>query len=171
MGALAADVGLSGFGFSVFLIPIIVAIAGWNWLRLNLKNESVRIVAFIVFLLGSALSLLGASGLEHLYANYDAIYPPGGIAGFEIAGLAVSNLGTQYATLLFVVIFTIGTASCRMIPWLAIFDLTGKPLVALGVMIFGGIGKSLKFPQKNQSSHEVRIGQGCGNGRTSKETK
>ena len=161
MGALAADVGLSGFGFSVFLIPIIVAIAGWNWLRLNLKNESIRIVAFIVFLLGSALSLLGASGLEHLYANYDAIYPPGGIAGFEIAGLAVSQIGMQYATLLFVVIFTIGTASCRMIPWLAIFDLTGKPLVALGVTIFGGIGKALRFPKKTKVRKKSELAKGA----------
>ena len=164
MGALVADVGLSGFGFSVFLVPIIVAIAGWNWLRLNLKNETVRIVAFIVFLLGSALSLLGASGLEHLYANYNATYPPGGIAGFEIAGLAVSQIGMQYATLLFVVIFTIGTASCRMIPWLAIFDLTGKPLVALGVSIFGGIGKAFKFPKKTKARMKSELAKGADSG-------
>lgn len=151
VGAHAADIGLSAFGFSALLIPIIVILAGWNWLLSIVKSETVRTLAFLVSFLGAVLTLFSASGLEHLHASYSTQNIHGGIAGYEFARLGVALVGTHYATLLFVAFFALGSASCRMIPWLAIFDVTGKSAAALGGLIVGGVGNVSIKSKKTKS--------------------
>lgn len=159
-GALASDVGISAFGFSVFLFPIIVAIAGWNWLRSILKNEAIQTFMLLVFLFGSVLTLLSASGLEHLYGDYNTQYHHGGIAGYEIARLGVAYLGVQYTTLLFIAVFAIGTVSCRLIPWLSIFNVTGKSLAAIGGLMFGGAQRDSKITKKTKARSQSGLKKG-----------
>ncbi len=144
-GALIADLGISAFGFTIVLLPLVVALAGWNWLRAILHNEAIRTYAFVVFILGTAIALLSGSGLENLYGTYQTQYHHGGIAGYEISGLLTGLIGPKFAAISLIVVFAIGTASCNLIPWLRIFDYTGRSIFALlGV----GYRKTKSQPKK-----------------------
>ena len=128
IGALVADVGISAFGFTTFLIPFAIALAGWNWLRSLTRNVAIRSYAFVIFILGLILALIGGSGLENLYGTYQTQYHHGGIAGYETADFLMNLIGAQYSALVLLVIFTIGSATCKLIPWLNVFEFTGRSI-------------------------------------------
>ncbi len=158
-GAIIADIGISAFGFTIFLLPIVIALAGWNWLRMLLKNETTRNYAFVVFVLGIVFTLLSGSGLESLYGTYETQDHRGGIAGFELAGLLVRFLDTQYVTTLLVVFFVLGSTLCNLIPWIRIFEYTGKLIFSVPSSFFAGNKQQSKPSQKpaeQKKSNSVR---------------
>ncbi len=131
VGALVADLGISAFGFSILLLPCIIALAGWTWLRTLLKSEAIQSYAFIIFILGTLLALVSGSGLENLYAFYQTQYHHGGIVGYEVAGFLVKFIGAQFSAMVLVVLFAVGSTTCNLIPWLRIFDFTGRSILSL----------------------------------------
>ncbi len=136
-GAMIADVGISALGFTSILLPIVIALAGVKWLRMLLKNQSARNYAFIFFVLGLLLALLSGSGLENLYATYQTEYHRGGIAGYEVTrALTIIIADDRNATAALIAIFVLGSTLCNLIPWLRIFDFTGKSMFAFFFMLF-----------------------------------
>ena len=148
IGALVADVGRTVFGFTIFLLPVVMAIAGWFWLRTLLRNESTRNYVIILFSVGIVLTLLSGSGLENLHATYQSQNHIGGIAGYEVSRLLESYLDTQYATALLIVIFVVGSTFCNLIPWLRIFSTTGKSIFAFFGLFVGGVSRRSKLPRE-----------------------
>ena len=150
VGALVADVGISAFGFTTFLIPFAIALAGWNWLRSLTRNVTIRSYAFVIFILGLILALIGGSGLENLYGAYQTQYHHGGIAGYETADFLVNLIGAQYSALVLLVIFTIGSTTCKLIPWLTVFEFTGKSIFR-SVGLGAGTAKSAPATTQKQT--------------------
>ena len=148
IGALVADVGRTVFGFTIFLLPVVMAIAGWFWLRTLLRNESTRSYVIILFSVGIVLTLVSGSGLENLHATYQSQNHIGGIAGYEVSRLLESYLDTQYATALLIVIFVVGSTFCNLIPWLRIFSTTGKSIFAFFGLFVGGVSRRSKLPRE-----------------------
>ncbi len=155
-GALVADVAYSAFGFTCFLIPVIIAFAGWKWLRLLLKNEAARNYAFIVFVLGILLTLLSGSGLENLYGTYhEDNHLRGGIAGYEVSRMLTDFLVFQQAAVLLVSVFVLGSALCSLIPWVKIFDITGKSVFSAVLMVFSRFEARPKPAQKVRTEKTI----------------
>ena len=150
VGALVADVGISAFGFTTFLIPFAIALAGRNWLRSLTRNVTIRSYAFVIFILGLILALIGGSGLENLYGAYQTQYHHGGIAGYETAEFLVNLIGAQYSALVLLVIFTIGSTTCKLIPWLTVFEFTGRSIFR-SVGLGAGTAKSAPATTQKQT--------------------
>ena len=150
VGALVADVGISAFGFTTFLIPFAIALAGWNWLRSLTRNVTIRSYAFVIFILGLILALIGGSGLENLYGAYQTQYHHGGIAGYETADFLVNLIGAQYSALVLLVIFAIGSTTCKLIPWLTVFEFTGRSIFR-SVGLGAGTAKSAPATTQKQT--------------------
>ena len=148
-GALIADIGISAFGFTVILLPLVIALAGWNWFRTLIHNKAIRSYAFIVFILGTLLALVSGSGLENLYGAYQTQYHHGGIVGYEVAGFLADLIGAQFTAMTLVLLFGIGSATCNLIPWLRIFDFTGRSILSLF-----GYGAPKIVPKQTQKQSE-----------------
>ena len=149
LGAYIADIGLQGFGFSVYLIPITIALFGWNYCYRWKDNRNDHLFGPILFFLGFIVAIIGASGLESLYSWYETklsdsssgvSFPNGGVLGYEISKLMLSlaasdsNLavsqsrpaGANFATALFLVLVVVGTWSMGLISWPGVTERVGR---------------------------------------------
>ncbi len=69
IGAYAADIGYSIFGFMVFFVPVCIALFGWNYLYRWQVKTSDQLLAPVLFLAGALLALIGGCGFENLYES------------------------------------------------------------------------------------------------------
>ena len=128
-GAWFADVVLALFGYLAYLIPAMLAYAGWLIFRqLPLHQEewrglSLRGIGF-VFTLGASC------GLASLYDHYAASQLPQNVTAGGILGDLVKN-GMTYAfnqlgaTLLLLALFFSGFTLFTNLSWLKLMDLVG----------------------------------------------
>ncbi len=149
LGAYIADIGLQGFGFSVYLIPITIALFGWNYCYRWKNNRNDHLFGPILFFLGFVVAIVGASGLESLYSWYETnlsnsssgvSFPNGGVLGYEISKLMLSlaasdsnlavsqsrSAGTNFTTALFLVLVVVGTWCMGLISWLGVAERVGR---------------------------------------------
>src|SRR5947209_2054628 len=89
VGAHIADVFLQSFGLAAFLVPVLIFVLGWKWIR------SEALAAPLIKLLGSAAMLISACGAAALLPEwrfFDHSIMLGGAAGFLIADSLKSAL-------------------------------------------------------------------------------
>jgi S-DNA-T family DNA segregation ATPase FtsK/SpoIIIE len=83
VGAYLADIFLQAFGLAAFLFPVMMFALGWKWIR------SEPLAAPLFKLAGSAILVLSACGAAALLPDwrlFEHTIPPGGAAGFLVAG-------------------------------------------------------------------------------------
>ena len=152
-GAFLADLGLQGFGYTVYLIPITIALFGWNYFRRWNDLKGDHLFTPILFFFGFVLAMIGGSGLEHLLAWYDRDFYTGGVVGFEIAKSALFYIpdGRHVAVILFLLFLT-GTWAMQLFPWMWIFE-------KLGNAFFGILGRIPTSVVRRKASESVEIAE------------
>ena len=97
MGAHLADFGLQVFGLSAFILPVLMILLAWKWVRSEtLEAPGVR-------LFGSALFIGSTSVLVSLIPGwrlYSGAVPAGGLAGTLFAGALESAMNVTGAAVL-----------------------------------------------------------------------
>ena len=128
-GAWFADIMLALFGYLAYLIPIMVAYAGWLIYRqIPLKPNEWRSLALRG--LGFVFTLASACGLASLYDNQAVSQLPQHVTAGGIFGDLVKN-GMTYAfkelgaTLLLLAIFFSAFTLFTNLSWLRLMDITG----------------------------------------------
>jgi DNA segregation ATPase FtsK/SpoIIIE, S-DNA-T family len=111
VGAHIADVFLQSFGLAAFLVPVLIFVLGWKWIR------SEALAAPLIKLLGSAAMLISACGAAALLPEwrfFDHSIMLGGTAGFLVAdslksALNVPGAAVVLATALVVSVYLVST--------------------------------------------------------------
>ena len=152
-GAFLADLGLQSFGYTVYLIPITIALFGWNYFRRWNDLKGDHLFTPILFFLGFVLAMIGGSGLEHLLAWYEQDFYTGGVVGFEVAKSALFYIpdGRHVAIILFLLFLT-GTWAMQLFPWMLIFE-------KLGNAFFGILGRIPTSVVRRKASESVETAE------------
>ena len=122
IGAGIADFFLQFLGFAAYVIPALLLLLGWKWLR------SSAIEAPLIKLSGSALLLLSictACSLGPVWRPIGGVIPAGGLLGVLGAGYLIANLNVTGAAIVtlacgIVSIYLVSTFSMsKLASWLA----------------------------------------------------
>ena len=126
LGAYVAYIGLAAFGFMVFLIPIAIAQFGWNYQRRWKDSKAGQLLHPILFFAGFVLTLISGCGLENLYSTDSPNFSAGGILGNQIVAMVAPYMRAEWAALILIGVFILGTSALRLIPWIRIVNATGR---------------------------------------------
>ena len=133
-GSWFADVTLYLFGYLAYLIPALIAYAGWLLFSrrdgsetLNLQNAGFRLLGFL-------LTLIGGAGLATLHFSDPALGLPtnaGGILGSAVGGGLVGLFNFLGATLFLLALFLTGIPLFTGVSWLWLMDETGGRVLGI----------------------------------------
>ena len=125
VGAWLADVLFYIFGYTAYIIPVIIALTGWllfkrthKLLEIDYFSVGLRLIGFLLIVFSlAALGSMNASGLYEFSA--------GGVAG-DVIGQAMLPYFNQLGTTLLLLCFVgAGFTLLTGISWLTVIDMTG----------------------------------------------
>ena len=150
-GAWVADLLLYFVGYTAFLLPPLLAAAGWLALRLAGALAELPYRALALRALGMVLLLLACSGLAEVFLDTRAGWLPatsGGVLGLLILGWLISSFNTMGAGLLLLAGLLVGLNLLTGSSWLILVDATGR--LTLAALALGGRGLSalLRLPAR-----------------------
>ncbi|QQX82363.1 DNA translocase FtsK 4TM domain-containing protein [Shewanella sp. KX20019] len=125
VGAWLADVLFYIFGYTAYIIPVIIALTGWllfkrthKLLEIDYFSVGLRLIGFLLIVF--SLAALGSMNANGLYE-----FSAGGVAG-DVIGQAMLPYFNQLGTTLLLLCFVgAGFTLLTGISWLTIIDLTG----------------------------------------------
>ncbi len=126
-GAWFADVFFSLWGYFAYLVPIMVAYAGWLIYQERRSDAPLDYRAMGLRLLGFAVTLMAGCGLASLHDGPVSLLPvdAGGILGQVVSGGMAKVFGFLGATLLLLALFFAGVTLFINLSWLWLMDTTG----------------------------------------------
>lgn len=127
-GAWFADVMLQVFGYSAFLLPVILVLFGWRVFR-SLSGEMPSLNRRLVHAGGIVMTLLAFSGIEHLhFAALSATmeFPAGGVFGDIVTEWLARSFGAVGATVTLLVAMVAGLSWATELSWFAVMDFIGR---------------------------------------------
>ncbi|MCI0400862.1 MAG: DNA translocase FtsK 4TM domain-containing protein [Gammaproteobacteria bacterium] len=128
VGAWIADVLYYLFGYLAYLVPIMVAYAGWLFVQRKRTEGPFSHFQFATRGVGLVLALASSCGLAwlHFKGAVDLPHGSGGVLG-EVAGEAlVYVFGWLGATLFMLALFLTGITVVTGFSWLWLMDTTGR---------------------------------------------
>lgn len=103
-GAFLADVLLQGFGLAAYLVPVLLAMLGWHWLRSNpIPAGPVRLAGAVLLV----LSLASGVSLAPDWRPVAGVLPAGGLLGHLLAGELLEQFNPMGAFLVTVAVLVI----------------------------------------------------------------
>jgi S-DNA-T family DNA segregation ATPase FtsK/SpoIIIE len=97
VGALIADFLLQSMGYGTYLLPTLILLAGWKWVRgLPLESARVRAVGGLLWVAATSTAL----GLIPSWTPIGGAVPAGGFFGSLIAGFLITSMNISGAILL-----------------------------------------------------------------------
>lgn len=125
VGAWLADVLFYIFGYTAYIIPIIIALTGWllfkrthKLLEIDYFSVGLRLIGFLLIVF--SLAALGSMNANGLYE-----FSAGGVAG-DVIGQAMLPYFNQLGTTLLLLCFVgAGFTLLTGISWLTVIDMTG----------------------------------------------
>ena len=123
-GAFFADVLLYVFGYSSYLLPLILVLLGWRVYR-GAAGSAPPLGLLLVRGGGIVVSLLALSALEHVhFMNLSAgmEFAAGGMVGDQVAAWLTLNFGVVGATVTLIVALTAGISWATGLSWFAVMD-------------------------------------------------
>ncbi|MCA1798981.1 MAG: DNA translocase FtsK 4TM domain-containing protein [Xanthomonadaceae bacterium] len=135
-GAWFADVALYLFGYVAYLVPVMLAYAGWLLFRGRNAEARQDRATLIGRVCGFVLTVMTGAGLTHLHFSVASgslpVTTAGGVLGDVTGGLFVSVFSFLGGTLLLLALFLAGVTLFTSLSWLALVDVTGRLALDLG---------------------------------------
>lgn len=125
MGAWIADLGLSLFGLTAYLFPIILV---WQSYLLygQIKHKREKIIICWLGLLALTASSAALLHLHILRVGFQLPRNTGGILGEETGETILNLMGNSGATLFLIVLLLAGITLATELSWVALIDIIGK---------------------------------------------
>jgi len=133
-GAWFADLSLYLFGYLAYLIPALIAYAGWLVFSHRDDSEKLTPPDTGFRLLGFLLTLIGGTGLAALHFSDPSLHLPtnaGGVLGGSVGVWLVSLFSFLGATLFLLALFLTGIPLFTGISWLWLMDETGARVLTM----------------------------------------
>ncbi|ABV36736.1 cell division protein FtsK/SpoIIIE [Shewanella sediminis HAW-EB3] len=125
VGAWTADVLFYFFGYTAYLIPIIMALTGWLLFKRTHKLLEIDYFSVGLRLIGFLLIVFSLAALASMNANDIYEFSAGGVAGDVIRDAMLPYFNKLGTTLLLLCFVGAGFTLLTGISWLTIVDLTG----------------------------------------------
>jgi hypothetical protein len=118
LGAHLADFGLQAFGLAAFILPVLLIVLAWKWVRSEtLEAPGVKFFGAALFVFSTAVLVSLIPG----WRLYSGTVPAGGLAGTLLAGalesaMNVTGAAVLAATCLIASLYLVSTfsfATCR----------------------------------------------------------
>lgn len=136
-GAWLADVAFSLFGGPAYLIPVMIALAGWIVFAARRSPEPLDRLLLATRGAGFFVTLFSSCGLATLHFSAGLLPQSAGGAAGEILGSGLAaSLGTVGATLLLLALWLAAISVFAGLSWLQAMDTTGR--VVLRALESGG---------------------------------
>ncbi len=174
-GAWFADVSFYLFGFMAYLMPAMLAAAGWLLFRDRKKPQATSYKPFVfVRIIGIILMLVAASGLADLhFAVSEGSLPRGtfggGILGTEVAWRLVAFLHPLGTTLLLLALFFCSLTLAFGTSWIQLIEAMGALVLRLFDMagaVFEKLSEQFVERQKVREASRIRRARLRGNAAT-----
>ena len=126
-GAWFADVMLQVFGYSAFLLPLILILLAWRIYK-SLSGDMPSINRRLIHTGGVVATLLSFSGLEHLHFAYLSTAMPfaaGGAFGDLVAEWLGLSFGAVGATVILLTLLVAAISWATDLSWFAVMDFIG----------------------------------------------
>ncbi|MCG3728030.1 DNA translocase FtsK [Vibrio cincinnatiensis] len=126
VGAWVADTLFFVFGSLAYLLPIILTLSAWIFLRLRDEDERLDFTLWGTRLLGLVMLILTSCGLADI--NFDDIwyFSSGGVIGDVLTSLALPTLNLLGTTLVLLFLWGAGFTLLTGISWLTIVEWLGE---------------------------------------------
>lgn len=131
VGAWLADVLFYFFGYTAYIIPIIVALTGWllfkrthKLLEIDYFSVGLRLIGFLLIVF--CLAALGSMNINDIYE-----FSAGGVSGDVIRDAMLPYFNQLGTTLLLMCFVGAGFTLLTGISWLTVIDLTGSSVIWL----------------------------------------
>ncbi|MGQ0658324.1 MAG: DNA translocase FtsK [Chromatiales bacterium] len=132
VGAYVADILLYAFGFSAYLLPPIIAFAGWRVYRNEATGGPFDYFHFTTWCVGLMLTVLMGSALVwlRLHATVELPHAAGGVAGDVVGKGLTSVFGQIGGSLLMFALLLVGITLYTGLSWLWLMDTVGRCTLA-----------------------------------------
>jgi S-DNA-T family DNA segregation ATPase FtsK/SpoIIIE len=141
VGAWCADVLFYFFGYTAYLIPIIMALTGWLLFKRTHKLLEIDYFSVGLRLIGFLLMVFSLAALASMNANDIYEFSAGGVSGDIIRDAMLPYFNKLGTTLLLLCFVGAGFTLLTGISWVAIVDLTGFYSINLMYMLKGLPGR------------------------------
>ncbi|QYJ87805.1 DNA translocase FtsK 4TM domain-containing protein [Shewanella mesophila] len=125
VGAWLADVLFYFFGYTAYIIPLIVALTGWLLFKRIHKLLEVDYFSVGLRLIGFLLIMFSLAALASMNANDIYEFSAGGVSGDVIAGAMLPYFNQLGTTLLLLCFVGAGFTLLTGVSWLTIIDAVG----------------------------------------------
>ncbi|WP_367180780.1 DNA translocase FtsK 4TM domain-containing protein [uncultured Shewanella sp.] len=136
VGAWVADVLLYFFGYTAYVIPIIIAATGWLLFKRTHKLLEVDYFSVGLRLVGFLLVVLSLGALESMNAANIYDFSAGGVIGDVIAAAMLPYFNQLGTTLLLLCFVCAGLTLLTGISWLNLIDILGSLTIRFCVYLF-----------------------------------
>ena len=147
-GAWFADFFLYLFGYIAYMIPVMVAWAGWLVYQGRPENEPGGALRFhILRWAGFVVTLVSACALASLHFVPSAETLPvgihaGGVLGTALGNALMASIGLLGSTLLMLALFLGAVTLFTGLSWFDVMDRTGRLTLATGAMIVALVARA-----------------------------
>ena len=159
-GAWIADYSVSWFGVIAFVIPFILVIPSYRWLRRRYIGTLDMMPFVVMRTFGALLFILSASCLASIHiSNADLGLPfsAGGISGQALGDFAVRWLNVPGATIVLWVALLIGVTLYVDSSWRQVLDAIGGSLEKLWLSLFAKSEEEAQPSNVTERPMEVRV--------------
>ncbi|MEI6858998.1 MAG: DNA translocase FtsK 4TM domain-containing protein [Shewanella sp.] len=153
VGAWVADVLFYFFGYSAYIIPIIVALTGWLLFKRIHKLLEIDYFSVGLRLIGFLLVVFSLAALGSMNANDIYDFSAGGVSGDVIRDAMLPYFNQLGTTLLLLCFVGAGFTLLTGISWLTVIELTG-----FCVICFFNLLRRLpdRFPSRASETEDTR---------------
>ncbi|NRP52059.1 MULTISPECIES: DNA translocase FtsK [unclassified Marinobacterium] len=159
-GAWIADYSVSWFGVVAFVIPFILVVPAYRWLRRRYIGTLDMLPFVVMRTLGALLFVLSASCLASIHiSNADLGLPfsAGGISGQALGDFAVRWLNVAGATVVLWIALLIGLTLYVDSSWRQVLDSIGGGLETLWQSLFAKSEEETQKATVSERPMEVRV--------------
>ena len=153
VGAWCADVLFYFFGYTAYLIPIIMALTGWLLFKRTHKLLEIDYFSVGLRLIGFLLMVFSLAALASMNANDIYEFSAGGVSGDIIRDAMLPYFNKLGTTLLLLCFVGAGFTLLTGISWLTIVDLTGFYSIHLLNMLKG---LPSRFKSRSDETEDTR---------------
>ena len=165
IGAWVADYTVAWLGAAAFILPLLIIIPAWRWLRRRQLGTLQQIPFILLRLFGATLMLLTLSALASLHFSNEMLgfpFSAGGLSGQALGDFSVHWLNLIGATVVLWVALLVGLTLYLDTSWAAVLDSLGNTIFWVvekmkGVKANPGtVVKPEAAPKRTERAVEVR---------------
>lgn len=153
VGAWCADVLFYFFGYTAYLIPMIMALTGWILFKRTHRLLEIDYFSVGLRLIGFLLIVFSLAALASMNANDIYEFSAGGVSGDVIRDAMLPYFNTLGTTLLLLCFVGAGFTLLTGISWITVVDLTGFYTICL----FNLLREiPIKYKAKSEETEDTR---------------